>query len=467
MSQFDVHNEQHARDLGACLREAAHLDASAEHLALEGERLRRALGQVSRSSIPDFRSRSRAPAMALAAAAAIVLLIGSGVWISRARQASPLTLDVIGPGRVSESYVASPAAASTLLRFSDGSTVVAHGGARLRVPELHADGATLMLDSGRATVHVQHQRSSTHWTVVAGPFAIAVVGTKFDVEWVPGAERLSIDMVEGQIEVGGPKFTSPATVRGGQRFETNSNEARWAVTPLADSAQPASDVSAAVTPPSVEPSTPSRHQVATTSSSVSSPVAPRAEGSSGRGVASSTRGAAPTASVDSRVLPSSAPPRASVESAPVSWPKLVARGDSQRVLAEADAMGQTACFTQCNAADLRALADAARYSGRLDMAEASLRALRNRFSPQAAVAAYLLGAVDEARGRNASALRWYETYITEAPRGGFFSEALAGRLRMLVATNGYTSARKAAREYLELYPNGVGARTANQVLQSR
>jgi TolA-binding protein len=150
-----------------------------------------------------------------------------------------------------------------------------------------------------------------------------------------------------------------------------------------------------------------------------------------------------------------------------SWSKMVAQGESQKVMAEAEAMGFRSCFGQCSGADLRALADAARYSGRLDVGEAALRALRDRFPSQSAVAEYLLGTVDEARGRNASALRWYEEYVAAAPRGAFASEALAGRLRMMVATNGYSSARKAAEEYLAQYPNGVGARTAKQVLQGR
>ncbi|MGE5786138.1 MAG: FecR domain-containing protein, partial [Myxococcales bacterium] len=428
MNQFELHNEQHARDLGACLRDAAHVDASTEHLALEGERLRRALAQVSRASVPDLRSRPYAPWMVLAAAATMVLVVGSAVWLSRGRQTSPLTLDVIGPCRVSESNIACPPAVTTLLKFSDGSTVVAHGGARLRVPEIHTDGATLMLDTGRATVNVKHQRASTRWTVVAGPFAIAVVGTKFDVEWVPASERLSIDMVEGLVEVGGPKFSSPATVRGGQRFETNSNEARWAVTPLLEPAQLPNE--SPVPSGAAQSSAPRRNDAPSASDAPLGAVRARSEGAVGRGAASSVR---PTA-VATPSEPVAPPPVKQPAASSVSWPKFVARGDSQRVLAEAEAMGQAVCFAQCSGADLRALADAARYSGRLDMAEASLRALRGRFPSQAPVAAYLLGAVDEARGRNASALRWYEAYIAEAPRGGFFSEALAGRLRMLIAT---------------------------------
>jgi hypothetical protein len=357
---------------------------------------------------------------------------------------------------VSSSYVATPESSSALLKFTDGSTVVAHRATRLRIPELRLDGATLVLERGRATVEVVHQARSTRWNIVVGPYTIAVTGTKFVVEWIPSAERFSVDMLEGRIEVDGPRFTAPATLRGGQRIEGNASDADWAVTPLLDVTQksPAYDspapvavqVSAAEVAAQPKALADTRHE------------SPRSAGTH----ANLAAVPAVSGSVGSGAIASAVP---SVEAK--SWSKMVAQGESQRVVAEAESMGVRVCFGQCNGSDLRALADAARYSGRLDLAEASLRALRERHPAQAGVAAYLLGAVDEARGRNASALRWYEEYVAVAPNGGFYSEALAGRLRMLVATNGYTSARNAAQQYLELYPNGVGARTAKQILERR
>lgn len=469
MSAYDTNGlEQQARDLGACLRSAAEQQASAEHFALEGERLRRAISQLKREpGDPGRLRRGHLLVLAAATAVMVVALFGVGLW--RMLQIAPLTFDVIGPGRVSETYVASPPNLSTLLKFSDGSTVQAHPNARLRVPEVHADGATLMLDSGRATVSVVHRHARSHWTVVAGPYAITVVGTRFDVEWHPHLDKLTIDMSDGQVEVGGPKIAAPVAVRASQHFEASA-DAGWAVTPMG-----------AKNGTSVAHVGLSRaNRVSEVAATESSNAAPRAESlalapstGAGRALVHNSLPVAASAAVrgaeavTTATVASSANPQMMAEAHIVSWSKLVARGEPQRVIAEAEAMGQKSCFSQCSSADLRALADAARYSGRLDMAEAALRAVRERFPAQAPVAAYLLATVDEARGRNASAMRWYESYLAEAPKGSFLSEALAGRLRMLVATNGYTSARKAARDYLELFPSGVGAKTATQVLQSR
>ncbi|MGC4068077.1 MAG: hypothetical protein QM784_26200 [Polyangiaceae bacterium] len=149
------------------------------------------------------------------------------------------------------------------------------------------------------------------------------------------------------------------------------------------------------------------------------------------------------------------------------WSKLVAAGEFNQVTREADTMGLMVCLSQCSAADLRALADASRYTGRLDTAEAALRALHDRFAAQSTTAAYLLGVVDEARGRNVSALRWYDEYLSRTPTGGFVAEARAARLRMLVATGGRTAAQQAARDYLEQYPKGAAAGLARQVLENR
>jgi tetratricopeptide (TPR) repeat protein len=137
------------------------------------------------------------------------------------------------------------------------------------------------------------------------------------------------------------------------------------------------------------------------------------------------------------------------------------------VTREADTMGLMICLSQCSPSDLRALADASRYTGRLDTAEAALRVLHDRFPSQANAAAYLLGVVDEARGRNTSALRWYEEYLSRASTGSFVGEARAARLRMLVATGGSVAARDAARLYLEQYPQGSAARLATKVLEGR
>jgi hypothetical protein len=143
------------------------------------------------------------------------------------------------------------------------------------------------------------------------------------------------------------------------------------------------------------------------------------------------------------------------------------RGDFRAVVADAQSSGIDACLSSCSVRDLRALGDAARYSGELALAERVLLTLRQRSPGEATRAAYLLGSLQEARGDQAGALGWYSQYVARAPGGAFASEARAGRLRMLLATSGREAARSAAEEYLRLHPGGVGAATARRILEAK
>jgi TolA-binding protein len=150
-----------------------------------------------------------------------------------------------------------------------------------------------------------------------------------------------------------------------------------------------------------------------------------------------------------------------------SWSALVARGQFAAVVAQAERRGVGACETSCSVAELRALADAARYTGRGAMAESALLSVRQRFgeSRDARAAAFLLGRLAEARGSAARAEHWYEAYLSELPNGELAAEALAGKLRTLLATRGRAAAEPVAREYLARYPTGVHAQTARSVLE--
>ncbi|MGC4091186.1 MAG: hypothetical protein QM756_25580 [Polyangiaceae bacterium] len=140
----------------------------------------------------------------------------------------------------------------------------------------------------------------------------------------------------------------------------------------------------------------------------------------------------------------------------------MAAGKFQELLKLAEQRGLANCARGCSAEDLSALADAARYLGRTDVAESSLRALRSRFGQrnEGRAAAFLLGRLRESQGAAADALGWYETYLNEAAGGHYAAEALAGRMRTTRATRGAAAAVPLAREYLSRYPNGVHAGTA-------
>ncbi|MGC4068078.1 MAG: FecR domain-containing protein [Polyangiaceae bacterium] len=205
--RFDSANyELAAEAIGVALREAAAAATTPERLAVEAERLRRAVAQ----SRPTRRIRPRL-VYSLAAAALGASLSFGAYWLSKSGGA-PLALEaevcnapqagtasrVFRPA--GRHYVAACERKATELRFADGSRVGVEAEARLRVQDLYANGASLLLEKGRANVQVVHRSKQSRWTVAAGPFAVTVTGTRFDIAWEPASERLSVELFEGQVE---------------------------------------------------------------------------------------------------------------------------------------------------------------------------------------------------------------------------------------------------------------------------
>jgi hypothetical protein len=334
----------------------------------------------------------------------------------------------VSGAELSGRYVSAPEDQPAELRFSDESTLVAAPGSRLRVEHTNPHGARVLLERGRANVHVMHE-SSTAWAFAAGPFEVHVTGTLFDLAWDPASETCEISLREGSVEVRGVAGSGPVVVQAGQRFQGDARRGTMQV--LALEANPAPNAAA------------------------SSDLAPLA-----------------TAPSDSTEAVEAIPPApAPTERAPqsearaVSWSGRVARGQFKEVVDEAEARGIPSCLTACSAADLRALSDAARYTGQSDVAERSLTALRQRFpGPRGSEAAFLLGRLHEKRGTFSTALGFYDSYLREAPAGALAAEALAGKLRAVRATRGQAAAQPLAREYLRRFPKGVHVSTAREIL---
>ena len=364
---------------------------------------------------PRRRLRYFAIPAALAAAAAIALFV-----------ALPRGLSYEVSGAVAEGgYVRAPATRHVELKFSDRTTVVAAAGSRLRVEGTTANGARVLLERGSTEVTVVHQTDSA-WTFVAGPFEVHVTGTRFALAWDPSRETIDLVLHEGSVEVQGFSGSGPVAVHSGQRFRGDAMRRSMAVMDASSSTAdaPAPSESAAVPPAPTPVDAPSSLEPAPAS-------------------------------------PSHAPAPPATE----SWQKLTSQGKFDRIVNEATARGISTCLQSCSGADLRSLADAARYTGRSDLAEQSLLALRKRFAADAGRgAAFLLGRLYEGRGSGAQARTWYETYLRESPGGDFAAEALAGKMRTVNALEGRKNAEPIAREYLQRYPTGVHAKTARRIL---
>jgi len=367
---------------------------------------------------------SRRHRMTVTLAAAAMLVGGVATWRLWPR---PLSYEVRGGSGFEGPYVsASPLSPAELL-FSDGSNLQADPGCRLRVDETYRNGARVFVERGTATSRVSHEKASD-WTFVAGPFEVHVTGTRFALSWDPLVEEIDLRLLEGSVEVRSPLAQGPIVVRAGQRF-------RAAV----------ASRSLMVTEGDVPQAT--------------APAAPEAPAPAALAVVNSPAPAPAVAAAPDKTVSTKAAPRRE------SWQELLTRGDFESIVIAGNARGFDTCITGCSEGDLRSLADAARYTGRGELAQKCLLALRRRFptGAHAGAAAFMLGRTHETRNQPTMAQRWYETYLAETPDGEFAAEALAGKMRAVATTRGPVAAKPLALEYLRRYPQGVHVKTARKV----
>jgi len=151
------------------------------------------------------------------------------------------------------------------------------------------------------------------------------------------------------------------------------------------------------------------------------------------------------------------------------WREALASGQWDLILAEAERGGLDATIKTLSSDELFALADAARYRRRPEIARSALLAVRERFprSPRALDAVFLLGRVEELRASGkAKALAWYDEYLGRAPGGTYAAEALGRKMILVKETAGAERARQIASEYLERFPSGSYAEAARSLEQS-
>jgi hypothetical protein len=408
--------------LGALLRAATPPLSLQQHL--EGRV--RLIASVDRMR---QRARVRCGGVALAFAAAIPAL-----WFGlRARAPSPLAWSIENGAIGAQGYVSiAPAAPSARLVFGDGSEVTLAAGSRGRIAHTSPVGAELVLEQGRARAHVQH-REHTDWLVEAGPFAVRVTGTEFSVEWAAESETLDVWMRSGRVVVVGPVQGEALALVAGQHMRARVHDGTVQI----DSAPESTEGEARSSP-------------APTPASSATPVSPQRE-------ANSRTVELPSATI---AAPASAAAHGS------RWSKLLAQGDFEQVVREAEATDVGRAIASSPLADLRALGDASRYAGDPALAARVYLAMRTRFpsTEEARTAAFLLGRLaEEQQHAGADAVRWYDRYVGEAPSGPFAGDAL-GRKMLLVSKTDGSDARPLAERYLQRFPTGPYAAAARDII---
>jgi hypothetical protein len=415
-------------DAGAIVERLVDLarDAAPEHLtAHEADGLQR----LERAR-QDGRRRTRilrlASAACLAAAAALLVL--------RLRDRA-LTY-VVANGSVSEGgYIAAGGTEATL-RFSDRSELAVAAGARVRVSRLQADGATVMLEGG--TLHARiHPEPHAAWTLDAGPYVVHVTGTEFDLGWRVDDQTFDLRLQKGSVVVEGPLAEPGVRVGPGQHLVANEGAGTLSLFDELNGHPAASDAPAS--PP------------AAGSSVAASPSAPPPPADGSVGAHPREPGAAPRG-----------------HGTP-SWAARVAHGDFDGVIADAERTGADKVLAESSAGDLAALADAARYARRQDLARRALVAERARYAGtvQARDASFFLGGIAENQGDSAGSLQWYDVYLGENANGAYASQALGRKMVLVERMRGRAGAAAIASEYLARFPDGPYAATARKLLRAQ
>ena len=392
-----------------------------------------------RKRLGEVRSRGRAwRRMSLVGATAALLLV-AGVWgVSVLRNnwmtSGPVAVDRIEGGALLDGgYLSESGHAGIGVFFNEGSSFVLAPGTRGRLRELFKDGARFAIEDGAASFQIT-PNAARRWSVEAGPFLVTVKGTVFKVAWDPSSERFELALRRGRVVVNGPVAGGAIPLRAGQHLVIVLPRGETLITEE-PSEGPSGD------PPANEAgrrSAPSEEPAAATASNARHPA-------TRTNLAASPARLSPSGTVGRR------------------WAGLLAAGRWDRILADVDREGIDATLGSASSEDLLALADAARYRRRVDLARAALLAQRRRFpgSARALEALFLLGRVEELSPDGAArAIAFYDDYLARAPRGGYAAAALGRKMILTSELGGPSKARPIAGEYLRRFPGGSYAGSA-------
>ena len=371
--------------------------------------------------------------LALTSAVAVVAVVRSGrTGVPATSELPALTYRVEGGSLADGGYLRESGPGGIKVFFAEGTEFILKPGTRSRLRAVDASGARIAIEHGAASFLVTPAPASERrWQVDVGPFLVTVKGTVFTVSWDVATETFELNLRHGRVTVSGPVTGGEIALRAGQRLLVDLLQGETVISE--QKPEEWLGASADLPPPAERPPAAS-----------DKPAAPAGRPGPDR-LGSDRLGS------DRR------------------WSLALAAGHLDRILAEAEHAGLKATLDKASSDDLLALADAARYRRRMDLARDALLAERRRFpdSPRSLDAAFRLGRVEEASDRGlARAIEWYDEYLTRAPTGTYASEALGRKMTLMSKLGGPSRARPFAEEYLRRFPGGTYAGPARAFVRA-
>lgn len=408
--------EPHVEAIGRALREALEGEYS------EGEQIRQArasfieeLARPPLGAVRAERPRGRRWLPWVLATSSCVGALAVWLW------PRPVSFQVgeARPGRLGD-VIESLDDRPVPIHFSEGSSLLLHGSGRMRVLALAGEASRVVVEDGIVDVSIAHPKTRrTRWTFEAGPYRVAVTGTKFQLAFSARDRSLGLSTQEGQVVVSGSCQQTPRKVSAGQRID------------LSCSAQEG--------PPPID-------EAARSEEGSLAPTFP--EGDAKR---------------DPALDPTSSPPFRS----DMAWRGLLGSGRLLEGMHAAERAGFQRVCQVATAKELLALADAARLFGSRERAVGPLRLLRQRFpgTHDAATAAFRLGLLAfEADHAYAEATKWFEIYLRDQPSGPLMGDSFGRLMKARSFSGDREGARAVAQQYLHRFPKGPYASDARGIL---
>lgn len=306
--------------------------------------------------------------------------------------------------------------------LSDGSRLAVGDSARVEV--LDRPDARVRLVTGEVNVEVVKQ-SDRDWVLLAGPYRIAVLGTRFHVAFDRGSEAFEVRVKEGLVRVFGRDLPAGGlNLRAGQAYVSDQLNGPTSAT--------------------MDGGVSSEHSVDAADSTSKVGAGARAANS-----------------------PSTGADRTLENDEAYAWREACASGRYAEAFLRQSGRGFTQVTDGASEATLLTFANCLRYAGRNSEARRALSRLRERFpgSPGAVLAAYHLARLSQREAKRDAAIRWFETYLAESPRGKLAASARAELVRLWTQQGNVRRARASARDYLRLHPNGGFAEQARELIE--
>jgi len=331
-------------------------------------------------------------------------------------------------------WLRAPAHDPLPVRFEDGTRIEISARSSVRILNARQERVEIELSLGTIKASINRRSTKSSWTVIAGGYSITALGTVFEVNWNPAKHHLAVKVWQGNVVLEGDGIQEQGIVVDAHRELTITEDGVQTVTRIGEARKkiPADPEEPVVL---VEPLGPVQN----------------VEEQHQRGEAKKK---------ESRV--------ASLRREPeVTWQEYYDSRMYEKVLAEAEKHGLDKMYESLGDVHLWQLANAARYTKRSAVAIQALLSLRSRFqdSSKAPVAAFLLGRISsEINQDHRAACGWFQVYLQEYPGGKLAEESLGRSIDSCKRAGMTEKAVRAAERYIEQYPRGSYANTANSVL---